>query len=160
MIKQHLYKIIGLLALSPNAFRAPRPNFCTPQGPPLGLQSRSPVLLPTPTQVPPCTSPLQGQPALSSLTDWANVDLNSLLPESGRSEFQVDIEKNTESACALRAAKAKVCERFPAGYSEGIPRVFGGIRMVWRVFGSCRLSCNVAAQRKVAGSSPPKYHLV
>ena len=23
--------------------------------------------------------------------DWANVDLNSLLPESGRSEFQVDV---------------------------------------------------------------------
>ena len=27
--------------------------------------------------------------------DWANVDLNSLLPESGRSEFEVDVSKWT-----------------------------------------------------------------
>ena len=29
---------------------------------------------------------------------WANVDLNSLLPESGRSEFQVDVSKWTHFA--------------------------------------------------------------
>ena len=27
--------------------------------------------------------------------DWAHVDLNSLLPESGRSEFEVDVSKWT-----------------------------------------------------------------
>ena len=29
---------------------------------------------------------------------WANVDLNSLLPESGRSEFEVDVSKWTHFA--------------------------------------------------------------
>ena len=46
------------------------------------------------------------------------------------------------------------------GYSEGIRGVFGGIRMVFGVFGSFGSPHDVAIDRIGVCPSPPKYHLV
>ena len=47
-----------------------------------------------------------------------------------------------------------------AGYSEGVRGVFGGIRIVFKVFSSFGSLGDVAVDEKGVCLSPPKYHLV